>query len=197
MDGKTHAAVGAATALWVLQPKEPLQVALTIGAGAFAGMLPDIDIGQSKASNIMRRVVFGAIIGFSALALHFRWKGITLSQGIVSSKFALVLLGLAILIAYYFYGSKQPHRGFTHSFIATVIVGVSLGLIDDTIGDAAVISYCSHIFVDLFNTKGEQLLWPYNKRWCIGVCKADGVAAIVVRCISYLATVAYAFMLTR
>lgn len=49
MDGQTHAALGAATALVVIRPVEPTTLIATAAVGAFAGILPDIDTGGKVA----------------------------------------------------------------------------------------------------------------------------------------------------
>ena len=197
MDGKTHAALGAATALWLTQPKSPGELVLTAGIGAVAGILPDVDLQQSKASNLMRRVVMVAVLLLMVLIGDSKIKGITLAQLLTGSAFVVQLLGLVIILAFYFYGSKQPHRGFTHSVIAEAIVILAFSLFDTSLVPIIIIGYTSHLVIDLFNTKGEQLLWPYGGIWCFGLCKANGVAALGVQLVSYLAAVAYAAMLVR
>lgn len=197
MDGKTHAALGAATTLWIMQPKSPVDLALTVGIGAVAGILPDVDLQQSKASNLMRRVVLAAAALLVVLVGDSKRKGITLIQLLTGSAFVVQLLGLAIILAFYFYGSKQPHRGFTHSAVAELIAVLAFYLFDPSLAPCVIVGYTSHLVIDLFNTKGEQLLWPYDGRWCFGLCKANGAAALGVRLVSYLAAVLYAALLAR
>lgn len=50
MDGQTHAALGAATALVIIRPAEPKTLIATAAVGAFAGILPDIDTGGKVTS---------------------------------------------------------------------------------------------------------------------------------------------------
>lgn len=197
MDGKTHAALGAATALWVLQPKSPTDVVLITSVGALAGILPDVDLQQSKASHVMNRVVVVSIALLLILLVDSRVKGLTLAQLLTGSAFLVSLLGLAVILAFYFYGSKQPHRGFTHSLIALGICALGGYLVDPHVLPAVLLGYTSHLVIDLFNTKGEQILWPYEGRWCFGLCKANGMTALSIRLVATLAVAIYIALLAR
>lgn len=61
MDGRTHAALGAATALVVIRPTKPEDLIATAAVGAFAGILPDVDISGSKVSRVIRSIIGGFI----------------------------------------------------------------------------------------------------------------------------------------
>lgn len=45
MDERTHAALGAATALIIIRPTELKTLIATAAVGGFSGILPDIDTG--------------------------------------------------------------------------------------------------------------------------------------------------------
>ena len=191
MDGKTHAALGAATALVTICPTKPEDLIITAAVGAFAGILSDIDTG-GKVTHIVQIIT----IGFIATILFFVGQaaltGSTVVDSINRSGIAINLLGIAILIGFSIYGSTQPHRHFTHSFAACTIASISAYLIFKGITAAFVIGYLSHLAVDFPNKKGEQLLWPLPNTWCLGLCTANGLAALYTRLASYIVCIAYA-----
>lgn len=195
MDGRTHAALGAASALVIIQPKQPADLAMTACIGMFAAILPDIDLRNSKASNLMRKVIIGFTTTMILLQLQSYVTGVTISQRLNGLSLGVNLAGIAILIAYCVYGSAQPHRGFTHSAIAFLVSMFSSYLAFNGYVLAFTVGYLSHLVADIFNGKGEQLLWPLDKRFCLKLCSANGVAALCLRILSYIVIVAYLWTL--
>jgi len=73
-----------------------------------------------------------------------------------------------------FLESHTGHRTFTHSFLASVLVAVVLGVLLSffTSGSflqwavVAHLSYTSHILLDWFTKKGTQYYWPASV-WCV------------------------------
>lgn len=190
MDGKTHAPIGTATALLVMQPTKPEDIIVTAAVGAFSGLLADVDVG-GKVVHYIKRIIeafIGIIAFFMIQALV---TGDSMVNSINRSGFAINLLGLAMLIAFSIYGGTQPHRGFTHSIIACIAASACAYLIFGEIAKAFVAGYVSHIVVDLFNKKGEQLLWPLKGRWCFGLCTASGVVDISLRAFACIVSVGY------
>lgn len=194
MDGKTHAALGAATALIAIRPTKPEDLVITAAVGAFAGLLPDIDTG-GKAAPIVRKITAGFIAVILFFVAQAKVTGGSIIDSINSSGIAINLLGIAILIGFSIYGSTQPHRGFTHSIIACVIASFSAYLVFKGITAAFVVGYLSHLIADVFNKKGEQFLWPLKDRRCFGLCTANGLAALYTRLTSYIVCIAYAAFL--
>ena len=50
-------------------------------------------------------------------------------------------------------------------------VGVFLPMLVPYFG----IAFASHLALDFLNHKGEQLLYPYRKRFSLGICSASGL----------------------
>lgn len=192
MDGRTHAALGAATALVVIRPTKPEDLIATAAVGAFAGILPDVDISGSKVSRVIRSIIGGFISIVAFFIIQAQVTGTTVIDSINKSGFATNIIGLAILIAFSFYGASQPHRGFTHSFVAAAIASFSAYLIFAKLLPAFIVGYLSHLGIDYFNKKGEQFLWPLEDRRCLGLCTANGVAALSTRMVSYFVCIGYA-----
>lgn len=190
MDGTTHAALGAATSLVLIHPTKPEDLIITVSVGAFAALLPDIDTG-GKAAPIVRKITAGFIAVILFFVAQAQVTGSTVIESINNSGLVVNLLGIAILIGFSCYGGTQPHRGFTHSLIACAIASFSAYLVFKGITPAFVIGYLSHLAVDYPNKKGEQFLWPLNKRWCLNLCTSNGVAAMCIRLASYSVCIIY------
>jgi inner membrane protein len=191
MDGQTHAALGAATALVVIRPAEPTTLIATAAVGAFAGILPDIDTG-GKVAPIIHKITAAFIFIVCFFIGQAALTGSTVIESIDGSGIAVNLLGLAILIGFSIFGGTQPHRGFTHSVLALLIASFSAYLIFKNLALAFCIGYASHLLIDTVNKKGEQLLYPMPNRWCLNLCKANGLAALCTRMASYLVCIGYA-----
>lgn len=191
MDGQTHAALGAATALVVIRPTEPTTLIATAAVGAFAGILPDIDTG-GKVAPIIHKITAAFIFIVCFFIGQAALTGSTVIESIDGSGIAVNLLGLAILIGFSIFGGTQPHRGFTHSVLALLIASFSAYLIFKNLALAFCIGYASHLLIDTVNKKGEQLLYPMPNRWCLNLCKANGLAALCTRMASYLVCIGYA-----
>ena len=73
-------------------------------------------------------------------------------------------------------GVATPHRTFTHSLLCLVLWTLSGQLVSPQLGAAFSIGIASHLLLDLFNRKGQRLLFPLKKRFCLNVCASDGRA---------------------
>lgn len=177
MHSSTHAAVGAATALAVacavVGDMDVTMKMSVLTAGATGGVLPDIDLKQSKAARWTRRIIAGCVTSFTvASVVQFRESGqLTPLVG------ARVFVGLVLFIALAIAGMKSPHREKTHScvFLGLFVVAVSWLTTSQQIASAFCFGYLSHLIIDFPNKKGECLSWPLPNRYCLGLCKADGI----------------------
>ena len=120
MDGQTHAALGAATALVVIRPAEPTTLIATAAVGAFAGILPDIDTG-GKVAPIIHKITAAFVCIVCFFVCQAALTGSTIIESIDDSGMAVNLRGLAILIGFSIFGATPPRRGFTHSVLALLI----------------------------------------------------------------------------
>lgn len=181
MNGKTHTAVGVGTALGACEmfglvgSGNMNSIAVCAVVAATAATLPDIDVGAAK--KVYRYSIYGML---SILGAMGAW--IIFQHGKIGSV-PLNVVGILMVCALSVYGKHQPHRGFTHSFLACALftVGVMLATMGlsggyrDVIVISFVFSYMSHLLIDLLNKKGEQLLCPLPERYCLKLCSASGV----------------------
>ena len=176
MLGKTHMAVGVAASLLLLQPRTLPELILGAGAAAVGSVISDIDCGTSESSRRADQIIFVSetiIIGIAAVEAHWH---LGLYQRLMSnSSVSHIVLACAAFLAVCAYGKKTPHRSFLHSFLAGGLlmscVGVFLPMLVPYFG----IAYASHLALDFLNHKGEQLLYPYRKRFSLGICSASGL----------------------
>lgn len=182
LTGKTHAVLGTAAALAVSAPANVYELAAVIGVSAFSSLLPDLDVKSSRANKLLNTVVLVwglVILGAVALdrLLHFGLNDILLScsGGIVK---AMRPFGAGALLLYFAVLPFSGHRGFTHSIAALFIsAAFACTYLSRPAAAAFAAGYAVHIFADLFNKKGEQLLFPAEKRYCLKLCKSDGIVS--------------------
>ena len=83
-------------------------------------------------------------------------------------------------------------RGFTHSILALVLFSTAAHAVVGNSSTWFAIGYASHLVIDLFNKKGESLLFPIKAKVCFNLCAADGITN---KLLGSLATVASALLL--
>ena len=84
----------------------------------------------------------------------------------------LVCIGLLVFIIA---GKRSSHRGITHSFVSCLFTTLCILAIGKAEGFMWAIGYLSHLMIDYPNNKGEELLWPKKDRYCLKLCKSDGL----------------------
>ena len=187
MTGTTHAVVGAATALTAaclvsgsLNAEAGASIAI---AGMAGGVLADIDLKQSKAAQWTRRGIAICVVMLFLVSLAQFMK----SGRVTPVGSARMIGGMALFICLAIVGMKAPHREKTHSFVFLCGFSVAVFCITDSLAAAAfALGYFSHLVIDFPNKKGECLLWPLPKRFCLGLCGANG---IVSKCLCFIGCV--------
>ena len=87
---------------------------------------------------------------------------------------------MVLFVIMYIVGVPQKHRGFTHSFLALIIYSIPILLIYQPLLMAYIIGFFSHLFIDILNKKGEQLLFPLRWNICLHLCYANGIVSKVL-----------------
>lgn len=183
MLGKTHAAVGTASALLIMGgavAHHPVSLVTGATLGAIGGLMPDIDLNSKHAK----------AVGFSSvLFLALRGADKNLTSSLAMSTTIAGLIALTVLVVL---GLNSNHRGFTHSILALVLFSTAAYAVVGNSSTWFAIGYASHLVIDLFNKKGESLLFPINAKVCFNLCAADGITN---KLLESLATVASALLL--
>ena len=173
MLGKTHAAVGTASALLIMGgavAHHPVSLITGATLGAIGGLVPDIDLNSKHAK-----------------ALRGADKNLTSSLAMSTTIAGLIALTVLVVL-----GLNSNHRGFTHSILALVLFSTAAYAVVGNSSTWFTIGYASHLVIDLFNKKGESLLFPINVKVCFNLCAADGITN---KLLGSLATVASALLL--
>ena len=176
MLGKTHMAVGVAASLLLLQPHTLPELILGAGTAAVGSVISDIDCGTSESSRRADQIIFVSetiVIGIAAVEAHWH---LGLYQRLMSnSSVSRIVLACAAFLAVCAYGKKTPHRSFLHSFLAGGLLMSCVGIFLPMLVPYFGIAYASHLALDFLNHKGEQIFYPYRKRFSLGICTASGL----------------------
>lgn len=176
MLGKTHMAVGVAASLLLLQPHTLPELILGAGTAAVGSVISDIDCGTSESSRRADQIIFvleTIVIGIVVVEAHWH---LGLYQRLMSnSSVSHIVLACAAFLAICAYGKKTPHRSFFHSFLAGGLLMSSVGVFLPILVPYFGIAFASHLVLDFLNHKGEQLLYPYRKRFSLRICSASGL----------------------
>ena len=172
MMGKTHFAMGIASALVIMNPKTVSECLLTIVGGAIGGVLCDIDILDNDYEGDGRSIQFTAI-GMAVIGLLIDFL---LKNGIWEYIYEnnTSIEGVVLFLILWIIGVKSRHRTFTHSLFALSLFSLALFLIYPPIVSGFAIGFLSHILLDLLNKRKIQLFYPMDFRLCFNFCYADG-----------------------
>ena len=168
MLGKTHIALGVASALIITRPDTVSGLVTAVTAGAIGGYIVDIDIKNrdieydelKKRETIYDNIINALFIGAFILIDFLIGNG--MCQYIVDNWSWSIWVALALLLALLIIGYNTKHRTFTHSFLALILFSAVMYFICRPAAIPFLIGYASHIVVDFFNKKGEQLFFPSN-----------------------------------
>lgn len=177
MTGKTHLAVGIASALCMVQPQTPRELVLCLSAAAVGSMISDIDVTTSDSREALNRITLLAgiavlLAGIAELRFHL---GIVRNFDRQSSGFRLAV-GLAAFWLVCSFGKNQPHRSFMHSFAGMAALTGILLVIYPAVVPGFLTAMMSHVVIDLLNRRNVRLLYPLRHGFCFGVCSSDGWA---------------------
>ncbi|MEE1126025.1 MAG: metal-dependent hydrolase [Acutalibacteraceae bacterium] len=163
MMGKTHIFVGIASALAITSPDNIQECLPAIVGGALGGSISDIDVNSKKRSsnNLYAKLIASGIVPIS-LVIDLIADGGMIDY-VKGCNTKILIMGLILFIALCFIGSKQDHRGFTHSLLALALFSVSVGLFCKPILFPFAVGFMSHILLDVFNKKPVKLFFPLKK----------------------------------
>lgn len=176
MTGKTHFTFGTAVTVLFTHPSDWKSFLLCLGAGAVGACVSDVDVSTSGSHKGFQRFLLllaAAVLVIAGMDLFFQvgiWAMIQQKNGLLRS-----LTGLAIFLALCLYGEHQPHRSFTHSLAGIAMLGTAVFIMLPQAVWYFICGMATHIFLDLFNRKKVQLLFPFDAgKVCFRLCSADG-----------------------
>lgn len=176
MLGKTHMAVGIAAGIAIFQPDSVMTAAVCTAGTALGALIPDIDVGHSKSRNKVQSIIGMTILITVTLATIEAAFHIGIYRQLMSnSSVVRILSGFAVFLIACGYGLKTSHRSFMHSFMAGAILTVCVYIIFPMVAEYFAVGFCSHLIIDLLNHRGEQLLFPCKKRFCLDIASSHGL----------------------
>lgn len=187
MSGDTHAAAGLAAglAVVVVSGQEFNFITATGVCWSVVGSLfPDLDQPYSKGNKLIAKVL-PFVLATLCLCV---FKG---SRGSLARQYGFKAVGIVGILLLAFFCKTRPHREFSHSVVAIAAGSLCVLLCSGVFASLLFsIGYLSHLGLDLFNVKGESLLYPSKQKFCLRLCSADGVANKIIRilcsCLSVL-----------
>lgn len=182
MMGKTHIAIGIASAMIALQPHTAQELIVSTIGGAIGGIMSDIDVRIDRSSRSAKTTSLDALYGevmvimltIFLLAADFVKGRVIINELLQSGR--LGLAGAAAFLLLTALGEVSKHRGKTHSLLYGALFTGSVMLIHLPIGIAFGVGYLSHLLADLLNKGPIRLLWPLKKTFCLKLCYADQLA---------------------
>ena len=183
---KTHITIGIASALAITHPTTVSGVVTAMIGGGLGGWIVDIDC---KDTDVDREKIYDTIIdllfiGAFILIDFFVGKG--MCQYLIENSGIKIYLAAEGFIVLSIVGFNTKHRSFTHSILGWFLFGITMLFLCEPITIPFSVGYASHIIADLFNKKGEQLFFPFKRRFCFKLCDSGGTTNKVLFWIAFL-----------
>ena len=162
MQGKTHISIAAGIGLLSNILLGGTHMILpTVVFSSLGGILPDIDMDNSKISHLVE-----VAVGFLFSSLFI---GVILAVSRVTPDFELeinmdpyVMGPLVLFIVLALIGKRTKHRSFMHSLLALVLFTYTIKPFANGYWIYFMLGYISHLGIDLLNRKSERLLFPFK-----------------------------------
>lgn len=196
---RTHMAVGVTAALALVHPHSTSELLLGAGAAVIGAVISDIDSDSSEThrdANIVVGVAMAAIIALIAVESigHFGLYRKILAQ----TSIMRVIPAAAVLLGICAFGKEQPHRSFMHSVLALALMTCCVHIILPLAAPYYAAAFASHLLIDFLNRKGERLLYPYPKGFCLHLCASDGwINSVLLRVCSLTSAGLFVYWMVR
>lgn len=145
----------------------PTTTLAAVTAAMVGGLLPDVDEPRSTLGGEIPGGRLGRAF-LAAIALYLGFK--RLSAAVIVAGAVLAFLAFV------------PHRGVTHSLLATAAVGLVVSrLTGTTIWVPFLVGYGSHLALDMLTPEGAPLLWPLKTHVRFPLARTGGLVDWGVR----------------
>lgn len=192
MDGRTHAIVGAATAVAVAQPKDVSGFVFAVSAGVLGGLYCDVDSKLSKGSKLLNKFLMATVTCITgALAIRMLAPDTVGRLIVFPMAYAKAFIGFLGMLVLAVVGSHTAHRRVTHSIEFILLVFVFAFLISLNFGVFVTAGMLSHSILDLFNKKPVRISLLLKIDVCFNLCSSASRTSNVIATIAMLALVVY------
>lgn len=176
MTKKTHVVCANALALAIMKPTSINYVAIGMVATSIGSVISDLDITTTKSHKEMDKIILLFLLGILLCILGDRYYNLEIYNLLVkNTNLFKMILGCFIFLLTCFYGMHKPHRSFLHSILGLIVLTSLCNIVFSTCSPYFFIGMASHIFLDLFNKKSIQLLFPFKDRFSFKFCDSDGL----------------------
>lgn len=188
MTKRTHLVAGTAITLGLIRPTTILGLVMCLVTSSIGSLISDIDVSTSKSRGELYKIIIVSIISVLiciALEKNFNIGILEIIRN--QSSVQRILIGFLTLLGICFFGITTSHRTFMHSILGVISVSSAVFIILPKATLPFGISMLSHIFLDLFNTKRIQILYPLKKpRIALKFCKSNGLVSKILFHISMI-----------
>ena len=176
MLGKTHAVVGVTAGLLVMQPVNATELVLGIATSLIGAVISDVDVGSSGSHRDTGKMI--ALLVSSVVAVGVMdhiWNIGIYSRMIQHTNLVRIWLSVQAFLTICAFGMRSRHRTFMHSFLAMALLSWCLWLFLPSAAGYFAVGFLTHLMLDFFNKKGEQLFYPVKKFCGIRILSSSGL----------------------
>lgn len=177
MTGRTHLAVGAATAMLAAGPAVGLTgLAVAAAGGAAGAVLPDLDVRDMAhpwRERLTRAGAAALLVG--ALAFDVA-NGASLAREAMARGVGMLALGAVGFVSLACAARLSAHRSFSHSLLALVGFAAATYLVCPPLAPSVALGFATHLALDALTYRGLRLFWPLPRGLSARLCKTGGIA---------------------
>jgi uncharacterized membrane-anchored protein YitT (DUF2179 family)/membrane-bound metal-dependent hydrolase YbcI (DUF457 family) len=154
MSGKTHLAMGVASALVIIRPMTLSDLIVCTGAAIIGSLICDIDIKTSNSRSAFNTIL-GIIVILSIIEgyINYRFNFSIMTMILEESNMYRLLSGIAVFIVTCIVCKEFPHRTFTHSALGVLLFSLIVFYIFPDMMMPFAVAMVSHIVLDMMNKK--------------------------------------------
>lgn len=184
MSGDTHAVVGATSALVIARPTTWSDAIFCLVFGAVGGLLLDIDIKQSKGSQLIRMLSI-PLLFYIGIGFYFlKFQNINIFSFFSNQLNGKSLLSILLFIVLCIYASHTAHRKFTHSIEFIGMTSILYYMMGFPFALSVITGEVSHIVIDLLNKSEVRLSCIFQFDFCMNLVSSDGICNRILKMIA-------------
>ncbi|MBE5024292.1 metal-dependent hydrolase [Olsenella sp. DSM 107455] len=177
MTGRTHLAVGAATAMLAAGPAVGLTgLAVAAAGGAAGAVLPDLDVRDTAHPWRERLTRAGAAALLVGALVFDVANGASFAREAMARGVGMLALGAVGFVALACAARLSAHRSFSHSLLALVGFAAATYLVCPPLAPSVALGFATHLALDALTYRGLRLFWPLGHSFSARLCKTGGVA---------------------
>lgn len=192
MQKNAHLSAGVAVTIAAIHPSSIKSLAICVAAATIGSLVSDIDVTTSESHKDLSKILaISTIVIFLCTILEATLHVGIYNYILTQTNLNRILIGVLSFLLVCSYGMHTSHRTFMHSIPAIIILSTSLYIALPSAVIPFVIAMISHIFLDIFNRRNIQILYPLKKpKIALKLCPADGKVNKIIFKISTFVIVA-------